>query len=97
MFIKDYNYGWICDCGTNTFTIEYKGHKITLTNQVKIDLNHFNELILYKKTCFPIFILGGIIEPLEDIVELFNQQMIQALYEPGGEKYRESEKWVNTN
>jgi hypothetical protein len=38
--------------------------------------------------------------PIEDMVELFNQQItkqIQSLYEPGGEKYKISEEWINAN
>lgn len=101
MFVKSGVYEWICDCGDNRFTIEYHNQRKRIYGKILlrfVKMKH--EIGFYKfgksieKTMGFMTIFDDTIE--EDIIDLFNQQII-AHYEHGGEKYRQSEMWIEKN
>jgi hypothetical protein len=108
MFVKQNNC-YVCYCGNNKFTIELKKEIFTNIRQTTKFEIYYKTTILWDEYGFLHILIGrsqGFTfavsndYTLENIVELFNQQIteqIQSLYEPGGEKYKESEKWINAN
>jgi hypothetical protein len=98
MFVKESNWAWYCNCGNNKFTIKYRGQKLKISDLVRITWNRANHTIrFYNSVQTLYYMVISTDEPIEEVIDLFNQQIeeqIQSLYEPGGEKYKQSEEWI---